>query len=632
MRFGFTVLLTIITLTTSAQNYSAGFNGTNSYIQVPDNNALDVSGTFTIEAWIYPTGAGSDATQGGIIVNKENSYEIARYANGTIQFALSANGAGTDWAWVNSSVTAPLNQWSHIAAVKSGANLTIYLNSVSSYVNAAQPATLTANAQNLRIGARTSGSQFFAGTIDDVRIWNTARTATEIKTYVFDQNLAANASGLVGYYKMLEGSGTTAANFSSNVSGLNGTLSNVTWAVSPIQFARNALSFDGTDDLVTTQLSISGLSAFTLEGWVYPRAGGTRIGFFGQNDAIEFGFSSANAITAWTPNGSSLSWTFDNTNFPLNTWHHVAFVGNGTTLSLYTDGVLRASGGTATANYGTSTDRFNIGGSVWDNTGNNFDGIIDEVRVWNVARTQVQVQNNMFAYLDPVTATGLLGSYTFNQGINTGTNTGLLTIPDKKGSNNGTLTNFNLLSGNSTSNFVFQNNAVLPLKWLGFTARVVKTDVVLDWSTSDEKNTKDFVVQHSANSIAWQDIGTVATTGNDAVGTNVYTFTHNNAPDGTNYYRLRQRDIDEFATYSVIKSVKISATERSFAVLNNPLVTGILTLQINKAGIISLYNEQGQLLLARKLNLGIHLIDMSGYANGLYFVTTNSQHEKVIKR
>ncbi len=632
MRFVFTVLLSIFTFTLSAQNYAAVFNGTTSYIQVPDNNAIDLSGTFTIEAWIFPTAAGSDATQGGIIVNKENSYEVARFANGTIQFGFSANGAGTDWSWVNSSLTAPLNQWSHVAVVKSGANVTVYLNGASTFTNAAQPATLAANTQNLRIGGRSGGSQFFAGSIDDVRIWNTARTITDIKTYLFDQNLAANATGLVGYYKMLEGSGTTAANFSSNVSGINGTLSNTSWAVSPIQFARNGLSFDGTDDLVTTQLSISGMTAFTLEGWIYPRAGGNRIGFFGQNDAIEFGFSSANTINAWTANGSSLSWTFDNTNFPFDTWHHVAFVGNGTTLTLYTDGVQRAIGGSATANYGTSADRFNIGGSVWDNTGNNFNGIIDEVKIWNVARTQTQIQNSMFTYMDPVTATGLLGFYSFNQGINTGANSGLLTVPDRKGSNNGTLTNFNLSSGNTTSNFVLQNTAVLPLRWLSFTATLADTDVHLEWSTADEKNTKDFIVQHSTNGIDWVSVGNVNTKGDDGASVNTYSFVHDNVAQGVNYYRLLQRDVDDAVTYSVIKSVKVTDVERSFVVLNNPVVAGAIYLQVNKPTELFLYNNQGQLLQKRKYAQGNHKIDLSGHASGLYIIRTDKDNVRIVKR
>ena len=87
-----------------AQNYSLNFNGTSQYVNIPDQVNLRLSANFSIEGWVYPTGPGSQPTQGGIIVNKENSYEIARFADGTIQYALSANGAGTDWNWINSGL------------------------------------------------------------------------------------------------------------------------------------------------------------------------------------------------------------------------------------------------------------------------------------------------------------------------------------------------------------------------------------------------------------------------------------------------------------------------------------------------------------------------------------------------
>lgn len=632
MRGLYFVLFLILSFAGYGQQSAANFNGTSSYIQVLDANAIDLSANLTLEAWIYPTGPGSATTDGGTIINKENSYELARFANGTIQFGLSANGAGTDWAWVNTSLVAPLNQWSHVALVKSGTTVTVYLNSSASSIHASQPATLTANTQNLRIGGRVGGSQFFAGIIDEVRIWNVARTQAEVKNYIFNQNLSSTATGLVSYYMLNTGSGTTATNTATNFGSLNGTLTNTTWIASPIQFANNALAFDGIDDIVTTQLSISGLSAFTLEGWVYLRSGGNRIAFFGQNDAIEFGLSSANTINGWTANGSSLSWTFDNTNFPLNAWHHVAFVGNGTSLTLYTDGVQRATTAATTANYGTSVDRFNMGGAVWDNTGNNLNGILDEVRVWNVARTQSQVQTNMTRSLDPVTSTGLIANYWFNEGVSTGNNTGLVTVHDRKGNNNGTLNNFNLTSGNTTSNFIVQSHAVLPLRFLSFTAKIQSKNVLLEWSTADEKNTKEFVVQHSVNNTTWQDIGNVATTGNDLGGVNHYQFIHNEAVNGVNYYRLLQRDIDDVAVYSVIRSVKVSEEERSFAILNNPVSNGMLSLQVNKETAVSLYNQQGQIMLTGKLSVGNSRINISHYPNGIYLVKSGDYVVRIIKQ
>src|SRR5206468_285064 len=65
-------------------------NGTTAYVQVGDVPQLRVTTALSVAAWIRPTGPGSGAGgQGGIIVNKENQYEIARFADGSIQWAFA---------------------------------------------------------------------------------------------------------------------------------------------------------------------------------------------------------------------------------------------------------------------------------------------------------------------------------------------------------------------------------------------------------------------------------------------------------------------------------------------------------------------------------------------------------------
>jgi hypothetical protein len=66
-----------------------------------------------------------------------------------------------------------------------------------------------------------------------------------------------------------------------------------------------AFSFDGVDDFIRTPGSpLNNLLAFTLEGWILPRTlSRTRIGLFGQNDAVEFGLTNSTTIQIWTQNG-----------------------------------------------------------------------------------------------------------------------------------------------------------------------------------------------------------------------------------------------------------------------------------------------------------------------------------------
>jgi gliding motility-associated-like protein len=99
----------------------------------------------------------------------------------------------------------------------------------------------------------------------------------------------------------------------------------------------------------------------------------------------------------------------------LNKTYHAALVYDGTTLKFYRNGFLMsqvaASGNLVNNNFITT-----IGDYAYPNPlGTNFVGFINEVRIWNVARTQDQIRNNMLTSLsNPTTQTGLMAYYTFN--------------------------------------------------------------------------------------------------------------------------------------------------------------------------------------------------------------------------
>jgi hypothetical protein len=206
--------------------------------------------------------------------------------------------------------------------------------------------------------------------------------------FVLVLGLVGSASaGLIAYWSFDEGSGTTAADSSGNNN--TGTLyGGPQWVAGMIG---GALGFDGTDDYVGTgKILLSNVSAFTLAGWVSAgNPGSSRVGLFGQNDCVEFGFDGGN-IGIWTPGGGSAvtEWTFADL-----TWHHVAVVGDGTSLKIYLDGQQAAVGGaTVSTIYGTSTYQMRMGGGgVWDASGNWFSGQIDEVRVYSRALSRPEI-------------------------------------------------------------------------------------------------------------------------------------------------------------------------------------------------------------------------------------------------
>tara|TARA_Y100000588_G_scaffold28898_1_gene28223 strand:- start:524 stop:1753 length:1230 start_codon:yes stop_codon:yes gene_type:complete len=172
-----------------------------------------------------------------------------------------------------------------------------------------------------------------------------------------------------------------------------------------------SLIFDGINDRVTTNLSMSNWSAFTFEAWVYPETTGNREGIVGHNDIIEFGFIDSNTIHLWTARGSSKNWDFNSSKLPFNTWHHIVGVGDGTAnsnnLKIYVNGVLKAQGGSAPSggHYGSSNYKINIGAGAYDPLNTSltnkrvFDGNLDEIRIWNDARTLEEIKSNMFKNL-----------------------------------------------------------------------------------------------------------------------------------------------------------------------------------------------------------------------------------------
>ncbi|MCA9062978.1 MAG: right-handed parallel beta-helix repeat-containing protein, partial [Planctomycetaceae bacterium] len=167
---------------TGYSNQGFQFDGTDDHVLIGSSAAYEITGNaISFDAWIKPTGPGSHASQGGMILSREGEYQVARFTDGTIQFAI--NTVGNGYNWVNAGYVAALNEWTHIAVTYDGANAKVYANGTQVYSGAA-----TGNIQDnvfptldeLRIGGRQNTSQYFQGSIDDVGLYNRALTAEEV--------------------------------------------------------------------------------------------------------------------------------------------------------------------------------------------------------------------------------------------------------------------------------------------------------------------------------------------------------------------------------------------------------------------------------------------------------------------
>ncbi|NEP86225.1 MAG: LamG domain-containing protein [Okeania sp. SIO2C2] len=264
------------------------------------------------------------------------------------------------------------------------------------------------------IGNSISGSQQF-GKISEYRIWNIALSDAEIAINS-KTRLTGNEPGLVAYYPLNEATGTEVRDLTG--SGNNGTVFGGTWwgCTAPIgNLGHQVMEFNGEGDYISPNSSLlNNLSSFTIEGWIKP-ASLPNASLFGQNDAIEFGFNSEKKLIGWVAINSLVQTDYS---YPVNEWHHVALVGNGSKLSLYIDGVEKTSTPHGTVNnYGSSTDSFQIGAGVWSGgTLDPFHGQMAEVRVWNKARSAEEIKADMRQRLTGQES-GLLAYFPLNEVI-----------------------------------------------------------------------------------------------------------------------------------------------------------------------------------------------------------------------
>lgn len=199
------------------------------------------------------------------------------------------------------------------------------------------------------------------------------------------------------------------------------------------------LSFSGTNQVViNAQPNILnlGLTGYTLEAWVFPTitTGSLHSIIRRDRDYTLYINATGNLEAEVFPGGSTGPNNFlretGSTVLSANTWYHVAAVWNGTNIRLYVNGSLISSFTDTPAPYGGAASQLWIGRDQLFEVG--FNGLIDEVRIWNTPHTQAQIQSTMFQEL-PGAASNLVGYWRFNEGSGQ-------TVADSSGTgNDGTL-------------------------------------------------------------------------------------------------------------------------------------------------------------------------------------------------
>ena len=387
----FTQTTTTVPLTTVGSAY---FDGTGDQLSYANNPAFAFfTSNFTVEYWMYPLSASAQSVMNysnGQTTSSNFAWEMYQANGTTIQFTiLDSDGAS---GYTASSTGLLINRWNHIAAVRNGNTMSLYVNGVVGGTVATVTGVSVFNkaSATLKVSGYNNATTMYTGYIEDMRIVKgtavytanfdpptqplTAVTNTQLLTLqtsqpsnnsqFIDNSPAANLVTRFG--------NTTQGSFSpygSNWSGFfdNSSIDNIV-ATSIPSYAIGTGNF--TVEFFINFNYWTGLQRFFIQG--VSGTDGLTIHRPNTNN-IEIGMSNTYPIVyAWTP--------------VLGQWYHMALVRTGTgagQLALYINGVSVATGTSAAS---IAQNQVIVGGLSWGSL-YNVRGSMSNVRYSNIART-----------------------------------------------------------------------------------------------------------------------------------------------------------------------------------------------------------------------------------------------------
>jgi len=246
-------------------NYALAFDGSNDWVQIGNSGDINTGSNHTqktIEAWFEVNN--KDLTsykqtiyeQGGTV----RGLNIYIYGGSLYVGGWNEPNGESDWdpgTWLSTS-SIQSNTWHHVVLTLNGGN-SVTNNAFKGYLDGTQFGSgqgsklwnhpggigIARNADTKFHTGDYSSARYFAGTIDEVRLWNVERTASQIAAKK-DTVLAGNESGLTAYYNFQENTGTT-ANDTQTQSNNDGSINNgASWTSGPVLSKMNSAAFTNT--------------------------------------------------------------------------------------------------------------------------------------------------------------------------------------------------------------------------------------------------------------------------------------------------------------------------------------------------------------------------------------------------
>ncbi|MFA7171216.1 MAG: LamG domain-containing protein [Candidatus Paceibacterota bacterium] len=386
------------------------FDGVDDYVNAGNDESLNITDNITIEVWFKSNDNSFNNALVGALSSWQTPYSL--FIRKDTQISFNFNYLGTRHYYIFSVPSLGTTEWHHAVVTYSNPNAFLYLDG-KKYTASPIDSSVTRAYAGINIG-QIGGldMEYFQGSIDNVRIYNYARTADEVLTDYNDgkaAHLGKNNQdlndGLVGYWNMEEGSGQTVYDVSGNNN--NGTLgssssvdsSDPAFGSGHDSSGENGtgMVFDGVDDYVNcgNDESLDITDAITVSVWVKRNEE-----VFGSYDGIVArsgrqyalkGVLGTKKVSFFVRDDATYSASSQTSDLEPNAWYHVVGVYEDSTdiFNIYVNGILDVEDTTGRSMHSSPSEFLYIGRELGDYS---FNGSIDDVRIYNRALSEDEIR------------------------------------------------------------------------------------------------------------------------------------------------------------------------------------------------------------------------------------------------
>ena len=384
--------------------YSNEFDGLNDYVDLGTelNSMFELGDSFSISVWIK---FGNTATDRTIVANMMSGtlkgFQLRVRTNEAVRFVFAQTPSV--WLNVDTSVLA-IDTWHHIVATYDGSNSTsgmnIYVNGSLDNDSTGGGGTILdmTSTDSVKIGKYTGG-QFYAGKIDEVAIFDSELSASDV-TAIYNSgspDSLASQSNLKGWWRMGDGA-------------------NYPIIKNQAHFSQTALDFDGSNDYVDLGRIEPSTTALSISFWLYVTNSATSQGLVTKYSSTDYG------VTIWggglyffikTASWDGISVASYLSSYS-NQWVHVCCTWDGSTRKIYLNGTEEATGAkTGSITYASNNTRL---GNLEGAGGFQFGGNMDDVSFYDVGLSASDVTDiyNSGYPKDESERSGLVAYYKFD--------------------------------------------------------------------------------------------------------------------------------------------------------------------------------------------------------------------------